>query len=72
MIMGHLQNLITWAKAQGVVVRGIEPSSIPGRGTGILATRKIKVNSGPVGCLTRTWMGLTFFLAQKNRLKKRS
>ncbi|KAL6801786.1 hypothetical protein J3E68DRAFT_394382 [Trichoderma sp. SZMC 28012] len=42
MIMGHLQNLITWAKAQGVVVRGIEPSSIPGRGTGILATRKIK------------------------------
>ncbi|KAL6832356.1 hypothetical protein V8C40DRAFT_234761 [Trichoderma camerunense] len=42
MIMGHLQNLITWAKAQGVVIRSIEPSSIPGRGTGILATRKIK------------------------------
>nr|WNZ75317.1 hypothetical protein [Trichoderma harzianum] len=42
MIMGHLQNLITWAKAAGVVIRGIEPSSIPGRGTGILATRKIK------------------------------
>ncbi|KAL6808963.1 hypothetical protein GGI42DRAFT_316859 [Trichoderma sp. SZMC 28013] len=42
MIMGHLQNLITWAKAQGVVIRGIEPREIPGRGTGILATRKIK------------------------------
>ncbi|KAJ4859159.1 SET domain-containing protein [Trichoderma breve] len=42
MIMGHLQNLITWAKTQGVSIRGIEPSSIPGRGTGILATRKIK------------------------------
>ncbi|KAL5088311.1 hypothetical protein Trisim1_006762 [Trichoderma cf. simile WF8] len=42
MIMGHLQNLITWAKVHGVVIRGIEPSSIPGRGTGILATRKIK------------------------------
>ncbi|QYT01466.1 SET domain-containing protein [Trichoderma simmonsii] len=42
MIMGHLQNLITWAKVHGVVIKGIEPSSIPGRGTGILATRKIK------------------------------
>ncbi|RFU76859.1 hypothetical protein TARUN_5352 [Trichoderma arundinaceum] len=40
--MGHLQNLITWAKAQGVVISGIQPSKIPGRGTGILATRKIK------------------------------
>lgn len=42
--MGHLQNLITWAKAQGVVIDAIQPSKIPGRGTGILATRKIKVN----------------------------
>lgn len=41
--MGHLHNLITWAKAQGVVINGIQPSKIPGRGTGILATRKIKV-----------------------------
>lgn len=42
--MGHLQNLITWAKTQGVVIDAIQPSKIPGRGTGILATRKIKVN----------------------------
>ncbi|KAL7937397.1 hypothetical protein V8C35DRAFT_180029 [Trichoderma chlorosporum] len=40
--MGHLHNLISWAKAQGVVIKGIEPSKIPGRGTGILATRNIK------------------------------
>ncbi|KAM0257852.1 hypothetical protein ACHAQJ_004156 [Trichoderma viride] len=40
--MGHLQNLIIWAKAQGVIINGIQPSKIPGRGTGILATRKIK------------------------------
>ncbi|TFB04988.1 Ribosomal lysine N-methyltransferase set11 [Trichoderma ghanense] len=40
--MGHLQNLISWAKSQGVTVNGIQPSKIPGRGTGILATRKIK------------------------------
>jgi hypothetical protein len=44
--MGHLQNLIIWAKAQGVVTNGIQPSKIPGRGTGILATRKIKVVIG--------------------------
>ncbi|UKZ80445.1 hypothetical protein TrVFT333_008206 [Trichoderma virens FT-333] len=40
--MGHLQNLMSWAKTQGVVTNGIEPRKIPGRGTGILATRKIK------------------------------
>ncbi|KAM0463532.1 hypothetical protein ACHAO4_000249 [Trichoderma viride] len=43
--MGHLQNLITWAKAQGVVIDAIQPSKIPGRGTGILATRKIKARA---------------------------
>ncbi|KAH0494436.1 hypothetical protein TgHK011_001055 [Trichoderma gracile] len=42
--MGHLQNLMTWAKAQGVAINGIQPSKIPGRGTGILATRKIKAH----------------------------
>lgn len=41
--MGHLQNLMTWAKAQGVVIDAIQPSKIPGRGTGILTTRKIEV-----------------------------
>lgn len=41
--MGHLQNLIAWATAQGVVIDAIQPSKIPGRGTGILATRNIKV-----------------------------
>ncbi|PTB43474.1 uncharacterized protein TrAFT101_002034 [Trichoderma asperellum] len=40
--MGHLQNLIAWATAQGVVIDAIQPSKIPGRGTGILATRNIK------------------------------
>ncbi|KAL7923060.1 hypothetical protein ACQKWADRAFT_291107 [Trichoderma austrokoningii] len=40
--MGHLQNLITWAETQGVVIDAIQPSKIPGRGTGILATRKIE------------------------------
>ncbi|PNP39039.1 hypothetical protein TGAM01_v205337 [Trichoderma gamsii] len=56
--MGHLQNLMTWAKAQGVVIDAIQPSKIPGRGTGILTTRKIeageevlKVPPGALRCL---------------------
>ncbi|KAL7822625.1 hypothetical protein V8C26DRAFT_251616 [Trichoderma gracile] len=40
--MGHLQNLMTWA--QGVAINGIQPSKIPGRGTGVLATRNIKAH----------------------------
>lgn len=67
--MGHLHNLITWAKAQGVAINGIQPSKIPGRGTGILATRKIKVTTGlPV--LHLGGGPLTFF--SPNRLKRRS
>ncbi|KAL7944333.1 hypothetical protein V8C42DRAFT_326509 [Trichoderma barbatum] len=41
-MMGPLQDLITWANTQGLVINGIQPSKIPGRGTGILATREIE------------------------------
>ncbi|KAL8350996.1 hypothetical protein RB601_000849 [Gaeumannomyces tritici] len=34
--------LLQWAEAQGIELRGIRPDRIPGRGIGIIATRKLK------------------------------
>ena len=36
--------LVSWAVAQGVELAGIQPRAIPGRGVGIVATRKLKVS----------------------------
>jgi len=32
-----------WVKEQGIEVNGIEPANLEGRGTGIVATRALKV-----------------------------
>ncbi|MCJ1421570.1 hypothetical protein MMC32_007934 [Xylographa parallela] len=36
------QNLVRWAKDKGVVLNGIKPQKISGRGLGVVATRKLK------------------------------
>lgn len=42
--MENTRRLLRWANdTQGVQLNGIEPRSIPGRGIGIVASRKIKV-----------------------------
>lgn len=43
--MGSVQLLVGWAKEKGVELNGIKPMQIPGRGTGIVATRRLKVLS---------------------------
>lgn len=43
--MENTRRLLRWAKdTQGVQLNGIEPRSLPGRGIGIVASRKIKVH----------------------------
>jgi hypothetical protein len=34
-----------WAKEQGVVINGVAAAKLPGKGFGIVATRKLKVSS---------------------------
>lgn len=41
--MGSLQDLLSWAESVGVELNGIIPTSIPGCGTGVIATRRLKV-----------------------------
>jgi hypothetical protein len=41
------QDLFRWAKDKGVELNGIKPQRIPGRGIGIIATRRLKV-MGPI------------------------
>lgn len=42
--MGEIHGeLVHWAMEGGVELNGIEPRTIPGKGTGIFATRKLKV-----------------------------
>jgi len=36
-------NFIKWAEEQGIEVNGIEPANLEGRGTGIVASRALKV-----------------------------
>jgi hypothetical protein len=33
----------TWAKQQGVIINGVAPAALAGKGFGIVATRKLKV-----------------------------
>lgn len=35
-----------WALVQGVIANGVTPARFPGRGLGMIATRKIKVRCG--------------------------
>lgn len=37
------EELIRWAMDRGVKLTGIKPETIPGRGTGIVATRELEV-----------------------------
>jgi len=41
--MEAIEELLRWAAAQGVEMNGIGPKYMPGRGIGIVATRKLKV-----------------------------
>jgi hypothetical protein len=41
--MDILQDLLHWAKDKGVELNGIKLRRVPGRGTGVIATRKLKV-----------------------------
>jgi hypothetical protein len=41
--MGALQLLGIWAKDKGVELNGIKPVAIPGRGIGVVASRRLKV-----------------------------
>jgi len=41
--MAVLQSLLDWAQSAGVQLDGIAPQALPGRGTGVVATRNLKV-----------------------------
>ena len=41
--MGAFEELLIWAKDQGIELDGVEPRRIPGRGFGVIATRDLKV-----------------------------
>lgn len=43
--MDTIDSLLQWAADEGVVLDGIRPSSIPGRGLGMVATRVINVRT---------------------------
>ncbi|CAH0019210.1 unnamed protein product [Clonostachys rhizophaga] len=42
--MDPIDHLLTWADVKGIVLNGIRPRVLPGRGIGILATRDLKAN----------------------------
>lgn len=44
--MDAIERLLQWAAAQGVIVNGIKPKLLPGRGIGLVATRAIEVRGG--------------------------
>lgn len=57
--MENTRRLLRWAKdTQGVQLNGIEPKSLPGRGIGIVASRKIKVHPScsPLLLLPTSWI----------------
>lgn len=39
----HHTDFMRWAKSQGVKINGVTPAHIPGRGSGMIATRNIEV-----------------------------
>ncbi|KAG5924200.1 hypothetical protein E4U61_001339 [Claviceps capensis] len=42
--MDAIENLLTWARSNGVVTDGIGPQVLPGRGIGIVATQNLKAD----------------------------
>ncbi|CAI0655817.1 unnamed protein product, partial [Colletotrichum noveboracense] len=40
--MDAIENLLTWAKTQGITINNVGPRALPGRGIGIVATSPIK------------------------------
>ncbi|KAK1783818.1 hypothetical protein QBC45DRAFT_398971 [Copromyces sp. CBS 386.78] len=42
--MEAYQELLVWAKDKGIILNGVEPRRIPGRGMGIVATKPLKEN----------------------------
>ncbi|KAI0099818.1 SET domain-containing protein [Nemania sp. FL0031] len=68
--MDPLSELVNWATSHGVKLNGILPERIPGRGTGVLATRDIQADEivldVPTNCLR------TLSTVPKGRLRKLS
>ncbi|KAL0937951.1 SET domain-containing protein [Colletotrichum truncatum] len=53
--MDAIENLLTWAKTQGITINNVGPRALPGRGIGIVATAPIKKGDAvldvPIPCL---------------------
>jgi len=45
--MEAYEDLLNWARDQGIELHGIEPRPLPGRGIGVVATKSIKVSHLP-------------------------
>lgn len=45
-LMKALEKLVQWATERGIILHGIAPRPIQGRGTGFVATRSTKVVKG--------------------------
>ena len=43
--MEAYEELLVWAKDKGIILNGVEPRRIPGRGMGIVATKPLKVTT---------------------------
>ena len=41
------EDFAAWATSKGVVLAGVEPQQMPGRGIGIVSTRRIEVSFRP-------------------------
>ncbi|KAH8754121.1 hypothetical protein F5883DRAFT_688576 [Diaporthe sp. PMI_573] len=54
-----LSELLKWAKAEGLVLNGIQPASIRGCGTGIVACRKLKAQEAVLIVPTRAIRSIT-------------
>lgn len=66
-------NLVSkWAEAQGIVLSGVRPDRIPGRGIGIIASRKVKVQPKLSFSSHLTFFGLGSSDKKKNRLTRPS
>lgn len=42
--MDAINELLIWADSKGIVLNGIHPKALSGRGIGLLATRDLKVS----------------------------
>lgn len=41
--MKELEALLQWAANQGIILNGVKPIHIQGRGAGVIATRRVEV-----------------------------